>query len=250
MQSEDTALEQIDRYLNGEMTPEEMENFRQELSRDHELASLFREERLLRDVIQDDRRRALKRQLHAGQPGRKISWFRSKPLMSAAAVLLIGTVITVVFWYLPQTPEQLYRTFIKQEKPVSFTKMSDQNDSLKVIENLLNSDEYQQAIPLMEMRIGDSLFNSTNNRLRFQLGIAYLHTGAEEQAVLQFDVLIQNDALEKGQALLYKALIKLKQKDIEACRSLLNQTITVSEKIQDTETLRKARALLKELPPA
>lgn len=254
MLPEDIALEQIDRYLNGEMTTEEMEAFRQELSRDRELASLFREERLLREVIQDDGRRALKQQLQAGQIKRRISWLRDKTLMRAAAVLLIGVLITLIYLYIPtsgrQTPEQLFRTFAKQEKPVSFTKMSDQNDSLRVIEKLLNDSLYEQAIPLMEMRIRDSIPNTNNNRLRFQLGIAYLQTGAEEKANIQFDMLIRNDALEKGQALLYKALIELKKNDIEACRNLLNQTITVSKNIQDPETLRKARALLKELPPA
>lgn len=254
MLPEDIALEQIDRYLNGAMTTEEMEAFRQELSRDRELASLFREERLLREVIRDDGRRTLKQQLQAGQIKRRISWFRGKTLMRAAAVLLIGVFVTLIYWCLPtgrrQTAEQLFRTFAKQEKPVSFTKMSDQNDSLRVIEKLLNDSLYEQAIPLMEMRIRDSIPNTNNNRLRFQLGIAYLQTGAEEQANIQFDMLIRNDALEKGQALLYKALIELKKNDIEACRNLLNQTITVSKNIQDAETLRKARALLKELPPA
>lgn len=231
----------FDQYLQGEMTVEERNSFEKQLSEDPEFASefeTFKEVQLqLKNKFEfDEEREIFKENLS------QISdqHFNSKPkviglkpwylAVAASAAILFG----LFFFNYNQNP--VFSDYSNPEQ-ATFTERSTADATLKEAETAYNKKRYNTAIPLFET----VLQTKNTPEIRFFYGVSLLEESHYKKAEAIFTELKTGTSVYKEKAIWYLALSKLKQKDYEACKEILQ---TISE---DYENYDQVEELLNRL---
>ena len=230
----------FDQYLQDEMTVEEKNSFENQLAKDPEFAAEFETFKTVHLQLEtkfgyEQEREAFKENLtkisdkHFNKP--KVialkPWYYG---VAASAVILLG----LFFYNYSQKPS--FEDFNHSESAY-FTERGDVNATLKQAETAFNSGEYEKAIPLFE-----SILKEKNTpEIQYFYGVSLLQVNQINKAQNVFNDLQSGTSAFKDKATWNLALIKLKQKNYNACKEILR---TIPE---DYEDYVEVQILLREL---
>jgi hypothetical protein len=248
---------QIELYLAGELTGEELAAFTAALRTDPELARAVEEYREadagFNEMLQEDETRAaLSLQLKqlgkqycvepAAKPApvrRMRKWWAAA---AAAAAVFCFFMARLLFFGNPS----LQKLYSANYEPVKI-----ERDRLRTLNNktssLLNRadsfyliKQYNKAIPVYRQYLAetDSLAAAA-----LPLATAYLENNQHDSAAFYFNRVATESPVFKNEATWYLAMIKLKEKDREACRRFLQQI----KKDEGLKYFEQAQKLLRKL---
>ncbi len=216
-----TRLERIDRYLSGQMSPEERRAFEAELAADESLAQELEAQReMWRFLQRRHEREARRKQLQAigeeffQQPARVVPMrtrvLRWAAVAAAVAVLLVG------YWLMRPS---LYEQFAQHPPLALVEKSGAATDDLAAAERAFNGGDYAKAAPILERWLQR---HPDDDLVRIYLGIARMEMNQLEEARNLFQNLRTNDPALRDFAQWNLALSYLKEGDTEACRQALH----------------------------
>ncbi|MEL7121648.1 MAG: hypothetical protein AAFO07_19525 [Bacteroidota bacterium] len=236
--SYDKEIEQIERYLNNEMSETERKGFDQTFDQNEELIEEFERRQTAHHALDYLVAKNLKAQLEElEQEDKVIAINRNRKrrmiILSVAASVLL--VVSSYFFLLPQDD------FSQAELALAYYELPDladrgTNTTEQSIDNAvsaLQNQEYQNAIDVLEAITDDSDFYI---RSRYYLGHAYYGSGQYDQAQESFSIVsASNDIRLIEEAQWYELLSCLAQ-DSE-CSALLEKITTDKEHSYYTQTI-------------
>ena len=169
MNQDHLYTEEIDAYLQGKISPEEMAAFEQKLNTDPSFAEAFQNQKLLSELIKENARLELKDYLKTHGQTKVVSsknWLQSKVFaIAATAILLIGAFVVFQFYSSPKLEQNLALETNKpiteniKEEPVVVNQESNQN---KQTESYSEKDMLNEVPPptieelkVLEMEMAD-----------------------------------------------------------------------------------------------
>ncbi|MEZ5009840.1 MAG: hypothetical protein R2753_16950 [Chitinophagales bacterium] len=239
MSLNDQTYQQIESYLNGTLSAEEVKNFEERIANEPELGKeieLFKlmegfigENKWPESTIESDHPK-VKEYLKAylsddakslsevlekignqtiNAATTEVSSTKVRPLWNvfraAAAVLVL---VGCLWFFMKPTGVQQYASSLQHDELLLTQRGESEKLSLEA-ENAFNSKEYEAAIPLLiEVDKVNGDFH-----IDIALGIAYLETNELDKAYEEFNQVYNSDALIRDQALWYLAMSDLKSKE-------------------------------------
>lgn len=216
----------FDQYLQDELTVEARNNFEKQLAEDPEFASEFETFKNVQSQLDnkfgfEQEREVFKENLdkigeqHFNKKPKVIGlkpWYLA---VAASVAVLFG----LFFFNYNQNPA--FSDYNDPEE-ASFTIRGTVDKPLKEAETAYNKGHYNDAIPLFET----VLKKEKSAEILFFYGISLLEESEYKKAEAVFNELKAGNSAYKEKALWYLALSKLKQKDYESCKKILE---TISE---------------------
>jgi len=226
----------FDEYLQGELSIEAKADFEKQLAEDPEFASQFE---TFKDVqIQLNNKFGIEQERQAFEQnldqisekhfGKKTKVIGLKPwylAVAASVAILFG----LFFFNYNQNP--VFADYNNPEQ-ASFTERSTANETLKQAETAYNRKRYNDAIPLFEK----ILETQKTPEIEFFYGVSLLEQSHYKQAEVVFNELKAGKSAYKEKAIWYLALSKLKQKDYQASKELLQ---TISEDYENYDQVQE-----------
>lgn len=238
----------FDRYLNNELSEEELKFFEEQLKSDTDfkedfdiyvalessLISKFENEEealALRKTLTDLGTQFIKKGGNNKKETKVISLFRYKNLMVAASIaLLIG-------FFLFKNGSPVYDDFA-QHNPLELVVRGDNNEAVSKAEAAFNAKNYEEALKQLTILAG----NYPNDaEISLYLGISHLELNHYSEAETIFNTVSEGNSALATKAVWYKALTFLKQKKLNECKEVLK---TIPE---SAEEYPQAKRLLKKL---
>ncbi len=211
----------FDQYLQGELTADAKNDFEKQLLEDPEFASEFEtfkevQFQLANKFGIEQEREAFKQnltQISEKHFDNKTKVIGLKPWYLAVAAS-VAVLFGLFFFNYNQNP-----AFADYNDPeqASFTVRGTVNESLKQAEEAYNAKRYNKAIPLFET----VLQKQKTAEIQFFYGVSLLEESHYLKAEAVFNEIHAGTSVYKEKALWYLALSKLKQKDYEACKQIL-----------------------------
>lgn len=264
-------LEDIDRYLNGDMNDSEKKNFEERISSNSEMASALNFEKemrmiysedewstLNRSVLNSDRAKAMKSYLQSDEittiketisnviaDNRKTYSRKSfiKQLAVAASILLIST----ISYFSIKSNGTDFESIINEEYKnlPSLVNRSESADSRLVEgQQYFENKDYKNAIiSFNEYQKISSESAATNSISYVYNGLSYLGINDYTNAIEQFNLLENSKSFQAKKAEWYKALVYLKQNNKELLREALEGITSNSSNYNYS----KAKELLNEI---
>ncbi|MBT1697308.1 tetratricopeptide repeat protein [Fulvivirgaceae bacterium PWU4] len=234
----------IDRYLAGELSAEETQDFEGRISTDTAFAEkvlLYRSvtENLRSKFSGEEEEARLRARLAAiaqaelrEEKQAKVVSLRWYHWAAAASILLIA----VVWFYTGKSALPEYTEYASHG-PLALAERG--TDSLlQQAEEAFNTKQYTQAIRYLNQLLET---DPDNRELQLYKGVALLETDRISEAEAIFSAIRNSDTAYKHKATWYLALSALKQKDYDKCRALLEQIP------KESEDYAKAREILRRL---
>ena len=216
----------FDEYLQGELTIEAKNDFEKQLVEDPEFASEFETFKNIQFQLDnkfgfEQERQAFKENL--SQIAEK--HFDNKPKVIGLKpwYLAVAASVAVLFglFFFNYNQNPVYGDYNNPEH-ASFTERSTSDETLKQAEKAYNHKTYNKAIPLFET----ILQKNKTAEIQFFYGVSLLEESHYIKAEAIFNELKAGSSAYKEKAVWYLALSKLKQKDYEGCKKILE---TISE---------------------
>lgn len=171
----DNYFEYIQDYLDGHLSPEELQRFESELARNAELQAEADHQRALRDTIAKQLRAAeglpaLKATLqsvsgaHFGKPAKPKLFAMVRWLIPAAAAACLLIIFNTLGWF-----EVNYETL--PDMPASVTRGVESEAIAKHAAAAFNAKNYDESISLLRPLVAE---DTTHMRNRYFLGLSYL----------------------------------------------------------------------------
>jgi tetratricopeptide (TPR) repeat protein len=245
MTHNELTYQQIEAYLNEEMSPEERAAFEQQMEQDAALAqtvALHREmnvqyherdwaflssgkptdQEAFRRFFESEEAKALKEALEEAEnpsAGTKVRTLgrRNWLLLAAAAVGLL--ILVIGLWPRSSSPESLYRQYA-QHNPLQLTQKGVEEEWLTNFENAFNAGFYEEALGLVA---ANQETDTLDYAVQLAIGISHLEQQQYDQAGRVFEQIAASDALLSYEGLWYLALTELKNGNEEGCRQKLEQ---------------------------
>lgn len=250
----------IDKYLNNDLTKDELLLFNEKLKKDLDFAeevklyqeieqtltskmSNYKEENDLRNTLEDLSKEFVvedvvdkenKEQRTESREQRDVKVFSLRRYTKFIAVAA-SVVFIVSIFMLNGKPD--YNDFANHQQLELVVRGTTD-------EHLINA---QQAFNLKDYTVAEKEFrtvlyaDSLNTEVQLYLGISLLEQGKFELAENTFSAIKNGTSIYKNKAIWYLALSKLKQKDYKTCKEIL-KLVT-----KDAEDYKNARKLLKKL---
>jgi len=246
-----TKIQQINDYLNGELSREELIAFKKQMFKDPELAeevainkNLFalHETEVWEDItilnkdgiayqeylLSDDAQKIKtainnaknKYKHHSITPLKRYRWYG----VAASLVLLIA--FSYTFTSNQNSPENLYADFSNLSELPSLTQRSDADKLLSDAEQLFLNKEFLGAVRSLELY--NEKYNEKSANTILYRGICNLELKQYSKAEKLFNELKESDLLDKNKAYWYLALSSLKQKDITKTKKILQVIVNNS----------------------
>lgn len=221
----DDEKQLIEKYLDGDITQEEMKEFEQKLQSSREFDDELRLQEMVKSAITASAKAKLKKELRTLLQKTRTEKVR-KPVPRrvywiAASIVAIFSV-TLVFTQMNQPEERLFKEFYS---PYPITP-STRGDDLSLYINALvlyNEGSFQKALPLFEEIIGA---HPEDFSAQVILGNCHLNLGDVETAKEVFQQVRKNGTGQsKSEATWYMALILLKEEKNEEAIKLLDSLI-------------------------
>ena len=241
-------MDQIDKYLNGELNAKELQAFEERLQTD----TAFAEEVRLRGdmnsyLINKDKKAAFKDQLDeiGDDFFKEESEAKIKPINRSSGNLsrwlkvVAATAAVAVIVYLLAPGPDLYKEFA-QHQPIQLTeKSSDQAELITAIENNFNSGNYVEALESADLLLAQQ---SDDLQVQVVKSICLIESNQTQDARELLQPIAEGSSAFKAEAQWYLALSWLKEKNKE-------QTKNALERIDNAYPFfyRKAQQLLKKL---
>jgi len=239
-------IDKIERYLGAEMDAGERMDFEAALSSNAELRNDFTlynsinktmsaspNENELRETLQQ-----MNKKYFAGGAVVKKGSFKTWIAVAASLLLLLAAGLYFLFPAKPSS-EKLYAQFAVHD-PLNIQQRGSSADSLATdAANKFNDKHYIEALPLLQKYLQQQ---PDDIQVKFSLAICYMETGAYMDAEKIFSATASGQTAYAETAQWYLALMALKQKNIDPCRTYL-------EKITATSPyFTRAKELLGKLP--
>ena len=223
---------QIDRYVNGDMSDDERKLF-EERMREH--AELAQQVHLHRDILAGMEyhfMQQLKEQLMLSDQKKKKFNVRLA-LQIAAAVLLVGGLAGAAYYYLlrPTSSQQVFLSYFEAyPNTLIQTNRSEPSPNTTISEKERSAMQYYEAgnypravAALTELVASDSVDNN-RTALIFYRGVSYLGSGNGEEATADLRIVAQNaDSLIAEPAHWYLGLSYLKAGQLAEAKEIFNQ---------------------------
>jgi tetratricopeptide (TPR) repeat protein len=220
--------DKINRYIDGDMTPEEARAFEMEMSADPELqqeVKIYQEvnETLRIKLYPDEGELALRSTLSELESsyftsGGKVVSLKQKNykkwLALAASLVLILAVLSI--W--SPWKKDLYRQYAYHKMPGVEVRGAPVDSLLKKAAGEFNDKNFGASLPYFKSILEQEPENSF---ARFYMGIALLESGQPGTARQEFTRLYNGNSVFKYEAAYYYALSYLKEKDKEKAREWL-----------------------------
>jgi len=204
--------EEIERYLSGEMSDQELAAFSQKLAADEELATEVAVIKMAKESI--GRQTATEAEvaelrevmgkaaatLPKRKPIIKQLWFRAAGIGSAAAV-------AVLLWMNWPPSGSLYQQYAEHPSLALVQRSDNGQDSVIALEAAFNEEDYLKAGQLIE---DYATANGWNSELRLFAGICQLEQQNYSDAEEQFNLLYQGESANKWVGAWYLALTYLR----------------------------------------
>lgn len=253
------SIDPIYDYLEGDLSPQDQENFEQRLARDPDLREEVELQRRINAELalraDDDRYRELIRRakMKHGPPPSVRSRFMRHRWWLAAAVLLFTVVALFVVQPWGESPQQLAARYGTKNQPIDYLPMAyrqprdaagtessiaDRSDPVVYARTLVRIDTAVEVVLQAYQRIPEAKLDDS---LRFETALLYL---ADRQPVPALELLNRLGDTFWDDRLWYLALAHLQRGNAEAARQAI-QSLLQSEEFTPYRT--DARQLLDEL---
>ncbi|CAD0001693.1 tetratricopeptide repeat protein [Flavobacterium salmonis] len=227
----------FDQYLLGEMTVEERNSFEKEISENPEFAAEFRTFKEVQVQLEnkfghEQERKAFKENLsniankHFNKEKPKVVLMRPWYYAAAASVAIL---FGLFFFDYNQNP-----SFNDYNHPgqAHFTERSNTNVNLIQAEKAFNDRKFKEAIPFFEAVLKDK----KTSEIQYYYGVSLVQTGQYKKAEGVFNELKSGNSVYKDKSLWNLALLKLKQKDYNGCKEILE---TISQDYEDYDEVQE-----------
>lgn len=258
-------LKNIDKYLNNEMTSEEVIEFRKEVAENSALAEELKLQEDMRaafskdqwfsssnvntaskqgdallSYLKSDEANTLKTKIGAVVKTQGSSKNASKFWLLSSAAAIVILLVTYYFLFLTPKPsyQELYIQNIALEELPSLVSRGENNDNLVKGQLAFEEANYLQAINHFKTYFQTDSDNPVGH---LYLGLAYLETGSYSKALNELDKLAVSNTLESKSADWYKAMIYLKMER----ENELIETLTKIASDTDNFKSEKAKTLLR-----
>ncbi len=243
MMNEEEKYELFDSYLQKELSEQDRLNFESQLAADANLREELEVFTAITGHLEgklaiDPQRQALLDSLTSlsqqAQEQKETKVIRFKPWKFAVAASIVLLAGVFVF---NQFSNPSYNDFYEPQT-ISLVERGDTDENLIAAEKAFNAKDYEEALRNFDKVL---VTEEGNTEIQFYKGIALLELDKFQEAEALFEVISKGNSIFKHQAQWQWALSKLKQKDYEACKKLL-QDIPA-----DAEVYEKAQKLLRKL---
>ncbi len=243
----------IERYLNDNLSEQELKDFLVRLRTDIEFSERVTFERQLKasfnedswssidenteselidaykEVYRSNDIRVLEQELnHATtkyKTSKKTKIFRLMLYASAAVIALLVVLNTFSSAY---TSNELYGEMLDLNRLSSFISRENANENELVKAQLLFEEEaYEKAAAIFEKEL-IALESSEDANIYLYLGISQMEIDDFENSEITFNKLISSNLIDAEKGKWYKALLFLKMERIEDCKKLLEEIITLN----------------------
>lgn len=227
MKDKENYFEKIDDYLLGHLSEIENTKFEKALESDEALAKAVAAQERIRKGMMEGGRRKLRAELKAihqevvfsdessysDEPSAKVRKLNWRPMVAAAAVLLLG----VLAWWLwggqGVSPERLFAQNFEAYDLVLNQRDEGKGEQLPKLIELYDAKKYEVAKPMLESMLKEDV---TNSQLRLALAIARFETNETTTAFKPLTEIIQSeDPFLSDLAKWYSALFHLRLNQIE-----------------------------------
>ena len=228
METSDAVVILIEKYLAGKLTLQESADFEESYQNDAEFAAevdAYKEARKAIDVFAEQEMKAqFKKRFYESDSVKKRPLFvRRSYLMAAIISLLVLTVAALIYLNQPTSPQELYAANYQKEN-LAWTRSIEGDSAIIAFEQanrLYNQGQYDAAIPILENILADPDFSRRPFAL-LHLGLSQLEAGNEQDAINALSS-VPEDSPFSWKAKWYMALVQLKQGNISAAKTLLEQ---------------------------
>lgn len=239
----------IEKYLNGELSSEELNEFNHQLENDKEFkqeVDLYKEINLsLKNKYENlEKEEKLKSTLSKlgtkhFQTEKNSKENKSKIFPLKTYFLRISSIaaIVIISFFLLKPQTSLYNQFAEHSN-LEIQVKGDNNETLLNASDLYNSKKYSEAIPLLEDYLRT---NPADFEIQMSLGIALLETDENEDAFIIFDHIYKQGNVFRNKATWYMALVNVKTGKTEIAKVYLESIP------QESFYFNKAKKLLKKL---
>lgn len=246
--TDDKAYENIEKFLEGNLGGEELQQFEHKLKTDPEFSARVEDYRLAVKSVETYGGQKLKarlKQIHQEEIKSSIT-FNHRELIRLAAIFIGLLIVSVplLYNYLHKSPDYhaLYEEHFNPYPDILSQRGTDQESQLlsEALSYYKNAD-YENAAELFEVLQNQD--TGHQNLMKLYAGISYLGSNEPEKAETTFrKILAEDDSSFAGQARWYLALSLLGRDRVEDAKLVLEQ-------IADEKSYNhvKARKLLDEL---
>jgi hypothetical protein len=241
--------EKISRYVDGEMTGDELDAFEQLLLLDNELKKEVDQYREVNDTLKsklfpDNDELAFRQTLEGFQQEYfkrqtkviPIDKHRRKYMKWIAAAAAVAIIVVMATWW--PWKADLYQEYAPIKMASVALRGTKSDTLLQKATEKFNRKEYADAIPLLESLKQIEPENAYN---RFYFAIALLESNQIARSRQEFNALYQGTSLFRYDAAFYIGLSYLKEKDERNCKEWLMKIPS------DADIYSKAQSLLKRL---
>lgn len=194
------------------------------------------------DVIRSDEIVNLKNQLKKeNEIYKKNITKKTNPLFlyAVASIVLLFSVFYVLKLNKPST-ETLYASYLEKTEFTSLITRGENTKELSKAQVYFDNKDYKKALLIFEKLIQNKKLLSGS--LYIYTGVSQMELNQFDKAEKTFDNLIQSDFLDAEKGYWFKALLYLKEKNIEKSKMLLNKIV-----INNWYQYEEAKKLLNEL---
>jgi len=239
----------IERYVNGELSGQELAELEKRLESDSDLAAevqLFKQAKdsLSDQFVHEEAENNLKATLQEVSP----SYFQEKKKQARIIPLLrryglpaagIAAAVALILIFQP-FQASLYDQY-KQLPTASFIEQSEPEQAdLAAAQQAFNQKDYSTALDIFQQYLAQKA-NQDDVEIRFYAGLCHLELDQLSEARTIFESLQSGNSVYKNEGSWYLAMTYLKEKNWEKCREYLRQIP------EGTERWEEARVLLKKL---
>ncbi|MEW7291986.1 tetratricopeptide repeat protein [Aquimarina sp. 2304DJ70-9] len=253
MDFDNTIYEQIEAFIAGRMSEDEKKQFEEKILVDNDLRKEVDLHRSLKYAIHDkewfltespkdndeiDGIKQIRRRKEYVDLESKIQkigdqYFENEVkskksrkwmyyVSASVAAILIAFFIN--YYTVNESASSLYAQYSNWKDLPSLTVQSDGENILAKGENLFFEEKYAQAIAIFseELEEPSEQGQGFEPYILSYLGASYLGLNDYEKALLTFDELLNSGTVDSSKAYWYKAMVYLKQDDIQKAKNMLN----------------------------
>ncbi|MFK8009418.1 MAG: tetratricopeptide repeat protein [Saprospiraceae bacterium] len=227
-------INQIDDFILNKLSPQEKEDFRQQLLKNAELAQEVRKRELVRDGLEalgnqkmKDRIKVVRKEMldqeKNDNPPKNQNRIIPLWIMAAAAIFILGFVGWQFLNPTEITPEEIFAESYQPYMEDFGSRGTDMTKNYLQAGTYYNERNYSAAIPLLQNILEAE---PQNSEVELVLGDCLLSINKTEEAMVHFNsILARKTNLYNDPAQWFLALSYLKQNEIEACKNALKNLI-------------------------
>lgn len=235
----DQLWEEVNAYVNNQLTDAERKNFESRLNgeeglddllafyRQAEKAAFLQGKELLRGKVQLALKEAREEEQSEATPvvsmRRKVNWI---PYAVAASVLVLVGLFFILSRPKTASTTELYAQYMEPAVISSFRNSSETADrKWQQAIQVYQQEKYDEVIQTVPELLEDSAFtNAKISEARLMIGASYMELDQPDQALEYLNSIVEG-SIAYPQAQWYKALAYLKSDNVEATRSQLSAII-------------------------